>query len=294
MEKKIASWTHSQIMKNNSYEINYYIDYGFHTVDMHSHDFFELYFFMKGDVTYGIEHGRYTLKPNDMLLIPPNNLHMLSTNNPSDCYERIILWINPKILIDYSTPKTDFYKNLMRPQTTQAYLINDNKLSSNIKAKLIELNNQSQNEEYGSDIMREIALKDILLQLAKYFEQDKEEEPLCNTLPDFKNQEIASIMEYINKNLNNDLSIENISKALFFSKCYISKIFRLETKFTIHRYIKLKRLLYAKQLIEQNLPIVEVYLMCGFKDYSNFFRAFKNEFGLTPKDYFNALKNKSY
>lgn len=105
----------------------------------------------------------------------------------------------------------------------------------------IELNIQSQNQKYGSDIMCEIIIKHILLELAKFFERDKAEKLLCNYLSNFKNQEMANIMDNIN----------------------------------------------------QNLPIVKVYFMAEFKDYSNFFRVFKNEFGLTPKDYFNALKNKS-
>lgn len=62
---------------------------------------------------------------------------------------------------------------------------------------------------------------------------------------------------------------------------------------TIHKYIKLKRLIKAKELIRQNLPITEVYIKSGFGDYSNFFRAFKLEYGITPKEYYKIVTNET-
>ena len=41
------------------------------------------------------------------------------------------------------------------------------------------------------------------------------------------------------------------------------------------------------------MPIKEVYHHCGFGDYSNFFKVFKREYGLTPKQYYNQVINKN-
>jgi AraC-like DNA-binding protein len=50
-----------------------------------------------------------------------------------------------------------------------------------------------------------------------------------------------------------------------------------------------KKLIEAKELIIKKTPITEVYKQCGFGDYSNFFRAFKNEYGVTPKQFYDSM-----
>jgi AraC-like DNA-binding protein len=42
----------------------------------------------------------------------------------------------------------------------------------------------------------------------------------------------------------------------------------------------------ARELLRENKQITEVCNLCGFGDYSNFIRAFKKEFGMSPKKYF--------
>ncbi|HHX62863.1 MAG TPA: helix-turn-helix transcriptional regulator [Epulopiscium sp.] len=46
----------------------------------------------------------------------------------------------------------------------------------------------------------------------------------------------------------------------------------------------------CKQLILQGKPIIEVYKLCGFGGYNHLFRAFKKEFGITPKEYYRQAK----
>ena len=50
----------------------------------------------------------------------------------------------------------------------------------------------------------------------------------------------------------------------------------------------------AKQMLSEGKPSSEVYQQCGFGDYSNFFRAFKAEYQISPKDYVLRLKENAY
>lgn len=51
----------------------------------------------------------------------------------------------------------------------------------------------------------------------------------------------------------------------------------------VHQYILKKRLEVCKDMTRNGIKISEVYLMFGFRDYSGFYKAFKKEFGISPK-----------
>lgn len=64
--------------------------------------------------------------------------------------------------------------------------------------------------------------------------------------------------------------------------------FKEDTKMTLHNYIFQKRLLYARDLIQNGTPITKASIECGFNDYSSFLRAFRKHFKCSPK-YFSRL-----
>lgn len=58
--------------------------------------------------------------------------------------------------------------------------------------------------------------------------------------------------------------------------------FKEETGFTIHSYITSKRLLFARSLIAQGIPVMKASEQSGFHDYTTFVRAYKKQFGSAP------------
>ena len=65
----------------------------------------------------------------------------------------------------------------------------------------------------------------------------------------------------------------------------LARQFRIALGTTPHRYLLMRRLELARELIHNGRPLVDVALDTGFADQAHFTRAFRSAFGLTPARY---------
>ena len=280
----VSKWSSSQLMTNRNYEINYYSDKDFSSVSLHSHDFFELYFFIAGDASYIIENGHYRLSTGDILLISPDNLHQLDIDDSRATYERIVLWLNPRYVKRLSTAATDLAECFAACARRKDFLLRDKEVSARVEALLFDLYDRQSRVEYGDDVECEIIIREVLLTLARRLRGDspRENDDRGRVGAD---RTVSEVIDYIEAHITEDLSLDSVAERVFLNKFYLARLFKKETNTTLHRFILKKRLLLSKKFIENELPIVEVCRRSGFNDYSHFFRAFKNEYGITPKQY---------
>jgi YesN/AraC family two-component response regulator len=99
------------------------------------------------------------------------------------------------------------------------------------------------------------------------------------------NSQVADILEYINKNISNELTIKSLADNFYLSESYICRIFKAETGTTINKYLTARRISIAKSLLDVGLSVTEVCEKSGFHDYSNFLKAFTKAVGISPKKY---------
>ncbi|MFI8493144.1 response regulator [Peribacillus butanolivorans] len=98
--------------------------------------------------------------------------------------------------------------------------------------------------------------------------------------------DILTVMEYIENNYHCDINLDTLSKLVFLSGQYLSRLFKQETGNTITQYITFRRLEEAKKcLIYSRENVMEVSEKCGFSDPNYFTRVFKKYEGVTPTQY---------
>lgn len=107
---------------------------------------------------------------------------------------------------------------------------------------------------------------------------DKEDEKINATIKDAK--------AFIDKNYSRDITLEDVSREVFVSPYYLSKLFKDNTGSNYIEYITQKRIGAAKKLLKkENLSIKEICAKVGYGDPNYFSRLFKKVEGVTPTEY---------
>ena len=98
------------------------------------------------------------------------------------------------------------------------------------------------------------------------------------------NKKMIDVIDYLNEHLTDDLSIDFLAETFYLSRYHLMHAFKEETGYTIGNYLSTKRLLLARDRIRQGEPITNVCYECGFRNYSTFSRAYKKNFGCSPRE----------
>lgn len=255
--------------------------------EFHYHDFNKIVIFISGKVTYLIEGKAYELKPWDILFVSSNEVHK-PLIDPKETYERIVIWINSKFLEKHNTEGNNLMTCFELASSQKCSLLRlSPELLISIKNTMSQLEAAYKDNEFGNYVLKNALFLQIMVYLNRLALRNENNSRNSDIKYD---ENIDNILNYINTNLNSDLSLDKLSDKFYMSKYYLMHKFKKYTGYTIYNYIMQKRIIMANNLIKGGKPITEACFECGFGDYSSFLKAFKKIFGTSPKQYYKALK----
>ena len=276
-----------QYMVSHTFEIFHYRDAYLNEVALHHHDFYEIYYFLNGNVNYIIEGRNYRLSPGDLLLISPLELHQPLIQAEKHPYERIVLWIDKAFIEQYSADACSLtrcfdvsapdHSNVLRLTAQQRQRIAD---------LLERLLAESSTANYGSELMMNGLLVEFLVEVNRISASGTAQpDPESRSAP-----LVAEVLDYINEHYHEPLTLDSLAARFFVSKYHLLHEFNRHVGTSVYRYIIQRRLIIARQMLADGLAPTDVYQQCGFGDYANFYRAFKAEYHMSPKEYLNGTR----
>ncbi len=240
------------------------------TVDVsaHIHDSIELIYIIEGTAMAFCDGKEYELGKGDAFIIFPQKIHYYSE---SKNVKAVITIIPMEYLPEFRSVFLN--KTLSSPHITNA---------SAFAGELLEKAATADNLHYKAFRRGAIlAVFSLLLDDVQFIDKRPSD---ATTL--------QKILDYCENHYKENISLEDVSKALFISKSYISHIFSDKIHMSFRDYINSLRIsLSLNYLKDGKLPITGVVAVCGFKSIRSFNRAFKKQHSVTPTEYRKNLHN---
>lgn len=257
------------------------------TMNIHIHDCYEIYYSISGGKQFLIDNKTYNISPGDVFFINQYESHHLTQIDQEE-HERIVISIHPDFLKELSTKNTamDYCFNYRKEDFSHRISL-DKEQQQRFMYYIHKLTSIS---GYAEDVLERAVFAEFMVNLNKTFNSTLDIVKEDTVTVDYQyDEQVKQILEYINQNIASPITIDQLATQFFLSKSYICRIFKQVTGTTINKYLTARRISIAKSLLSEGMFVNEVYEQCGFRDYSNFLKAFTKAVGVSPKKY--ALYN---
>lgn len=252
-------------------------------VNLHSHNYYEMVYVLSNSGTqYLIGTKRYLLQRGDIILVPPGIGHKpLFPAQLAEPYKRIVIWFSTEFLegmktvLSYETMQKEGRVFLLRTSGTSW-----DSIGNLFHAGLKEAHEKKEGWQ--------VALYGNTMQLLTLFWRSMSEPQ--NRPPKTEKPELLdNVVSYIETHLHEKITLSDTASRFFVSESTIGQTFQKKMHVSFYHYVTQRRLIAAKSMIleEANLDLLSTKV--GFSDYSTFYRAFKKEFGISPREYRNLI-----
>ena len=223
------------------------------------HTHAELIYVIKGSIRTTVDGKEHTLRPGELSVIFPYVPH--SYEGVSDA-ETLVLMVEPKAVV---------YETVLQTMLPQRHYMDGSPFYPLLSraVELIQLGKVEAAQGYVTAVLGEF-LEQIPLRKGDRSDADQ----------------VTRILEYCMKHFAQDITMREVSEALYMSQSQISKIFAHKIKCNFREYINLLRVDKAKELLTNSTQkVLEVMGACGFRNQSSFNRVFRDYCGVSPREY---------
>lgn len=247
----------------------------------HHHAECELSTILSGSGIYTVNKTEYPFCAGDVFLFGGDEIHCLT--DISDHFLLLNVQFEPQLLWTDSDAFSALRIFFARSERFENKIEN-NAYTKKIHEKIQKLHNELLEKRDGYPIMAKYILFSMLLTLVReydYIDPNTDYAYLENTAKPMK-----AALDYIDKNLENPLSLKDIANRAAMSPTYFSAVFKKMNSLAPWEYITIKRVEKAIELLKTtDLTKLDIAQKCGFSSSSNFYKAFSKVTGKTPSQF---------
>jgi AraC-like DNA-binding protein len=267
----------------HSENFNLHIYYSFkrkfdeeHVVNYHCHDFASLVYILSGSCSYKINDTMYQVKKGDMLVLNPGVYHGKIMKHGEEIMELHTGFGN---LYIEGLPKN----HLVEPGSCPVASLQEEE--QDFLKCCSEICLAQESNEPGCELMLKLSVMKLVVLFLKTTRagQHKGESPQVNFESSEKSAIVSTLMSFLNENYMRPISLDMISKSIYLSPAYISKVFKEEMGESPINYLIKIRLAKARELLlEGTHSIKAVARMVGYDDAYYFSKLYKKYHDVPP------------
>lgn len=251
--------------------------------NLHYHDYYELVIFEEGDIQYICEGCVYQPQYGDIILIPPGKFHMSVINGECTRYKRHVLYLYPSAFDVIGHGALTSFLN--RTINGDMFGFGSTEAKQAFMDTLVRLKESFCSEP--SPLEEALGLSYIIQVFYLLNQKNCQSKKEISSLP----ENILMLQQYIDHNFAVISSVSQVAEHFFYSREYVSRLFKKHFDTTISDYIMKRRIAESQLLIVQGLPLIDVAYQVGFGSLSTFIRAFRTVTDMTPSAYRKMRKN---
>lgn len=255
------------------------ISYTNRNFQFHSHAFYEILCCRSTcHAEYLVGNERYKLQKGDIIVVPPGVSHRpLLPDDMTEPFIRDVLWLSEAFvqLLSNTAPE------LLSSKLGATFLFRTAGTGWEFICSMIRSGvKEAESGQLGWQSLVIANTVSVLIQLLRASEAQPLH-PLVAEKPDLLEQ----VLRYVEDHLSEKISLADIARQFYVSESTITQTFRKKMGISFYRCVTQRRLIAAKKLIALGNNLEATAQQVGFSDYSSFFRAFKQEYGIAPRQY---------
>lgn len=242
------------------------------TAPHHDRNLFSVVMPINGKLDYEIEGKCIRVTPYDILLVGNNELHR-SIVNRNEKYEYLLLMVNLDFFIKNNC--TEFSEMVFNRSISNNNVIPaDTVIKSSISEIFMQIDRYAREKEPPMSV-----ICGRIIELLYHLNQHV----IKSDRADYSQKKISDILAFINENITERLTLDDIAKHFYLTKQYLCKMFKKNTGYTINRYITYKRIALVREAHFNGMTLSEACYKAGFNDYSSFYRAYSKITNESPR-----------
>lgn len=238
---------------------------------LHMHPYYELIIYLRGDIRYIVGDRMVTPAPGDILLCRPDTPHTANLLRAST-YDRIVFYFPAASTLPGWNPA-------LLPAEDNTFCLT--LLDTEQRADLLELIGSLESALDCDRADTATRAYSLLLQILLLLHGAAGKKEAPEHLP----EAIRQIKDYIDESYTALSGVEEIAAHFFYSREYLSRLFRRTLNTTVSDYLSDKKLSHSKMLLEQGATVTEACFSAGFRNMSSFIRNFRESTGVLPSVY---------
>ena len=253
----------------NRYSKNKFIENGYLSalkkqentfVDTHFHDFFELEYIISGSGTYTVDGKDYPIETGSLFFLTPLNYHCVDIKD-AELYN---------VMFSGDICNHVFLQGLTKSAPVAIQTEGD---TSRCFEVLLEELCRNVNDRGLAVVL----LDAIVARLERETAREQQKQNLSA---------VSQAELYILTNFRNEVTLEDVANEVALAPAYFSRLFKQKTGVNFKTYLNQMRFDYSKKLLEySDMTVMQICTDCGFRDYPNFIRRFKQYAGVYPAQF---------